>query len=117
MRTHDSHMAASPVPKFNEQFFFDEGKHRGSAKSAKERMERKVCSKQNEKTGAAFVSATQAAFTLSADEGSVEREAIRRRGAEFPDDRKPLVSSPVTSTPSTSVSLLIRSLRTFPAPQ
>jgi hypothetical protein len=77
-----------------------------------------VCSKQNEETGAAFVSATQASFRLSADEGSVEREAIRRRrGAEFPDDRKPLVSSLVTSTPSTSVSLLISSFRTFPAPQ
>ena len=59
-----------------------------SANSAKERIERKVRSKQSEPTGAPLVSATQASFTLSVEEGNVEREAMRRRGAAFPDDRK-----------------------------
>ena len=39
-------------------------------------------------TSVPLVSATQASFKLSVDEGTVGREAMRRRGAEFPGDRK-----------------------------
>jgi hypothetical protein len=37
--------SASPASRFNDQFFFDEGKYMTSANSAKERIGRKVRSK------------------------------------------------------------------------